>query len=196
MELEATVLWVSRLEPEEPEITILVERAIAGDIPAFERLILRYERRVLTLAWRLLGSAEDAEDASQEVLVRLHRYLHRFEDGREFAPWLYRMTVNVCRDLLRKRPAKISLDAVPDVAVNDRPDQRLGEQEMRRMLLAGLERLTAGERAAVVLRDIEGLSTGEVAEALQTSQVTVRSHICRARLKLKSFVDACLRRQS
>ncbi len=64
------------------------------------------------------------------------------------------------------------------------------------MLLAGLERLTAGERAAVVLRDIEGLSTGEVAEALRTSQVTVRSHICRARLKLKSFVDACLRRQS
>lgn len=174
----------------------LLTRAKSGDLEAFEQIVMMHEKRVLLTARRILGNLEDAEDASQEVLVRLHRYLHRFEDGREFAPWLYRMTVNVCRDLLRKRPAKISLDAVPDVAVNDRPDQRLGEQEMRRILLAGLEQLTAGERAAVVLRDIEGLSTGEVAEALQTSQVTVRSHICRARLKLKSFVDACLRRQS
>src|SRR5438128_4236811 len=94
MELRATSLWMSGIEPEAEELTILLQRAITGDISAFEQIVLRHERRVLTLAWRLLGSMQDAEDAAQEVFLRAFRFLHRFDSRRRFEPWLIRMTVN------------------------------------------------------------------------------------------------------
>ena len=81
MELRAT-LWMSPIEPEAEEFAILLERAIAGDVSAFERIIVRYERRVLSVSWRLLGRLEDAQDASQEVFLRAFRYLHRFDPRR------------------------------------------------------------------------------------------------------------------
>jgi RNA polymerase sigma-70 factor (ECF subfamily) len=96
MELRATSLWMSGIDPEAEEFAMLLERAIAGDVPAFERIIMRYERRVFSLAWRLLGRPEDAQDASQEVFLRAFRYLHRFDPRRPFEPWLMKMTVNVC----------------------------------------------------------------------------------------------------
>src|SRR5439155_8270824 len=106
MELRATALWMSRIEPEsdfEKEFALVLQKAIAGDISAFEQIIVRYERRVLTLAWRLLGKAEDAQDASQEVFLKAFRFLHRFDARRPFEPWLMKMTVNVCHDAGRKR---------------------------------------------------------------------------------------------
>jgi len=93
-----------------PESTGLLRDAKAGDRAAFEQVVLRHERRVLLTALRLLGRWEDAQDAAQEVFVRLHRYLARFDETLELAPWLYRMTVNVCRDIGRKRPAHTELD--------------------------------------------------------------------------------------
>src|SRR5262245_48903876 len=101
--LQTTVLWMSRLEPEgqnpeEAETLALVERAAAGDAAAFEQLVIRHERRVLTLAYRLLGRMEDAQDAAQEVFLRAFKYLHRFDPRKPFAPWLIRIAVNVCRD--------------------------------------------------------------------------------------------------
>src|SRR5437867_10982266 len=83
----------------EAEIVLLIERAVAGDHSAFEQILARYERRVLTLAWRLLGKLEDAQDASQEVFPRTFRFLHHFDRRRPFEPWLVRMTVNVCSDV-------------------------------------------------------------------------------------------------
>jgi DNA-directed RNA polymerase specialized sigma24 family protein len=109
MELRATALWMSGVGPEAEgrvEFTILLERAISGDVSAFEQIILRYERRVFSLAWRLLGRPEDAQDASQDVFLRAFRYLHRFDRRRPFEPWLMKMTVNVCHDLSRKRHAQ------------------------------------------------------------------------------------------
>jgi hypothetical protein len=79
MELRATALWMSGVGPEAEgrvEFTILLERAISGDVSAFEQIILRYERRFFSLAWRLLGRPEDAQDASQEVFLRAFRHLH------------------------------------------------------------------------------------------------------------------------
>src|SRR5215510_9792138 len=108
MELRAPALWMSRIgrdEESQRELATILERAIAGDVSAFEQIIVRYERRVLSLAWRLLGKPEDAQDASQEVFLRAFRFLHRFDRRRPFEPWLMKINVNVCHDLSRKRHA-------------------------------------------------------------------------------------------
>jgi RNA polymerase sigma-70 factor, ECF subfamily len=192
MELRATALWMSGVGPEAEgrvEFTLLLERAISGDVSAFEQIILRYERRVFSLAWRLLGKPEDAQDASQEVFLRAFRYLHRFDRRRPFEPWLMKMTVNVCHDLSRKRHAQPQGVIDPDVlrAAGD-PHRELHTEQQRTILYKALQELPEKERAAIVLRDIEGLSTAEVAEILGSSEATVRSQISSARLKIKKAV--------
>jgi RNA polymerase sigma-70 factor (ECF subfamily) len=186
MELRANALWMSPIEPEAEEFAILLERAIAGDVSAFERIIVRYERRVLSVSWRLLGRLEDAQDASQEVFLRAFRYLHRFDARRPFEPWLMKMTVNVCHDLGRKRQQQPESVRDPDtVRAAGSPHQDLQAEEQKRMLYKALQELPEKERAAIVLRDIEGLSTTEVAEILGSSEATVRSQISTARLKIR-----------
>jgi RNA polymerase sigma-70 factor (ECF subfamily) len=177
---------MSRLDPEAEEFTILLDRAIAGDVSAFERIILRYERRVLSVAWRLLGKLEDAQDASQEVFLRAFRYLHRFDPRRPFEPWLMKMTVNVCHDLGKKRRQQPESARDPDtIRATGSPHHDLQAEEQKKMLYKALQELPAKERAAIVLRDIEGLSTAEVAEILGSSEPTVRSQISTARLKIR-----------
>jgi RNA polymerase sigma-70 factor, ECF subfamily len=187
MELRATPLWMTGVRSEgdsDIEFRRVVERAITGDTSAFEQIVVRYERRVLTLAWRLLGSPDDAQDASQEVFLRAFRFLHRFDCKRPFEPWLVRLTVNVCRDIGRKRPANVVLDPESLRSASD-PHAELRTEEQRRIVHAALQDLAEKERAAVVLRDIEGFSTAEVAEILGSSETTVRSQISTARLKMK-----------
>src|SRR5712691_12231926 len=84
-------------------LSALVERAREGDGRAFDRLMIETQERVVGLAWRLLGSREDARDAAQEVYLRVYRHLGRFRAGEDFRGWLYRITVNVCRDAARRR---------------------------------------------------------------------------------------------
>jgi RNA polymerase sigma-70 factor (ECF subfamily) len=193
MELRAPALWMSRIGPEEvgpTEFAILLERAASGDVLAFEQILLRYERRVLSLAWRLLGKAEDAQDASQEVFLRAFRHLRRFDRRRPFEPWLMKMTVNVCHDLANKRHKQPQGAIDPDLlhSVGD-PHDSLHSEEQRKLLHAALQELPEKERAAVVLRDIEGLSTAEVAEILGSSEGTVRSQISNARLKIRKAIQ-------
>jgi len=191
-------LYMSRLERPEPvEAVALLERAIAGDTTAFEQVLVRHERRVLTLAWRLLGNLHDAQDASQEVFLRVFKYLHRFDVRKPFEPWLVRMTVNVCRDLGEKRQRRRTVFAETDqpyqnVEQTERagnPHVELSSKEDLRIVQAALAGLPEKERAAIVLRDIEGLSTAEVAEALGSSEPTVRSQISTARVKIKKAVE-------
>src|SRR5216117_1522745 len=84
-------------------LAALVEMAREGDGRAFDRLMLETQERVVGVAWRLLGSREDARDAAQEVYLRVYRHLGRFRAGHDFHGWLYRITVNVCRDAGRRR---------------------------------------------------------------------------------------------
>ena len=185
MELRATPLWMTGIRSEdEREFVQVLVRAISGDISAFEQIVIRYERRVLNLAWRLLGNGEDAQDASQEVFMRAFRFLHKFDSTRPFEPWLIRLTINVCRDIGRKRTVTVLLDADAVQARSD-PQMELSSEEQKAMLQKALQELPEKERAAVVLRDIEGFSTAEVAEILGSSEATVRSQISTARLKIR-----------
>src|SRR5436309_1176811 len=86
-------------------LTILVTRARAGDSLAFERIMLATEQRVVSIAWRMLENSDDAQDAAQEVYLRVFKYLARFRTGEDFRGWLYRITINVCHDFARKKGA-------------------------------------------------------------------------------------------
>src|SRR5829696_4912942 len=103
-----TALSMSRVSDETlpadaAEVSRLVRLTLRGDQAAFEQIIIRYESRVMTLAVRLLGNRDDAPDAAQEVFLRAFKYLHRVDTRRPLEPWLFRIAVNVCRDLLRRR---------------------------------------------------------------------------------------------
>ncbi|HXX23914.1 MAG TPA: RNA polymerase sigma factor [Terriglobia bacterium] len=176
----------------------LLKRVIAGDSVAFEQIILRYERRVLMTAWRLLGHREDAQDAAQEVFLRLYKYRHHFDQKRALLPWLYRMTVNVCHDVYRKRRQEDALAAgeMDRASLAYDPGGEITRSEQRRIIEAALEALTEKERAAVVLRDIEGLTTKDVAGILGSSETTVRSQISTARVKIRKFVDKLEKKRS
>lgn len=174
-----------------------LERAVAGDRPAFDELILSYQGRVLMTAWRLLGSREDAQDATQEVFLRLYRHLKRLDTKRPLLPWLYRMTVNACHDLYRKRRRTdaLPIEDLESAAPSSDPAGEIRRTEQRKIIAAALRTLTEKEREAVVLRDIEGLSTAEVAEALGSTESTVRSQISMARVKIRKFVERLEKRR-
>lgn len=180
---------------ESPEPVILLRLAKAGDAAAFEQLMVLHERRVFLTALRLLRRREDAEDAAQEVFLRLHKHLRRFDDTREFPPWLYRVTVNVCRDLARSRRRDWAVEVGEQRQVED-PAAEYERREQKRIVEEALGRLPEKERAAIVLRDLEGLPTKEVARILGSTAATVRSQVSSARLKIKEFADRFRRRRT
>lgn len=172
-----------------------LEAARAGDRAAFDLLMRRHERLVLGTAYRLAGNLEDAQDASQEVFLRLYRNLGKLETG-NLAAWLYRVTVNVCHDARRRRLSTVAVDDAVELATSGGdPQQSAGKAERRALLLRSLRMLSEKERAAMVLRDLEGLSTAEVAGVLGSSVATVRSQISKARLKVRDFVERYSRRR-
>ena len=174
----------------------LIAAAQSGDLAAFEQIIRQYERLVLVTALRMLGNLADAQDASQEVFLRLYRNLGKVESSGAFSSWLYRVTVNLCLDMRRKRPAVAPMeDAFQAAASGDDPHQATIRAERRHALDLSLRRLSEKERAALVLRDLEGLPTEEVARVLGSSQATVRSHISKARVKMKTFMEHYFRRR-
>jgi RNA polymerase sigma-70 factor (ECF subfamily) len=185
----------------------LVARARGGDATAFEQIMLETERKVVAVAWRMLGNREDARDAAQEVFLRVYKYLDRFRPEQDFNGWLYRITINVCRDAARKRGARPDAAAgfprradegerlAPEAASGDaNAEETAILAQQRALLLSALRELPEKERAAIVLRDLEGLTTEEVARVLRSRPVTVRSQISSARAKLKLHCERLLRR--
>lgn len=198
--IDGRSIWMSKSEKDgerSSELTMLLTRAASGDAAAFEQIVVRHERRVLTLSWRLLGAMEDAQDAAQEVFLRTFKYLHRFDTQKPFEPWLVRMTVNVCRDLGRARQQRGAIlveqgdtyDSVEQSAPGNDPHEELQFEQQRQMLYRALNELPEKERTAFVLRDIEGMTTAETAQALASSEATVRSQISSARLKIRKCVE-------
>ena len=180
--------------PADPNSLLLIRRAASGDRAAFEAIIRVHERRVLMTALRLLGNLDDAQDAAQDVFIRMHRYLPRFDSAKSLSPWVYRITVNVCRDHWQRSNRNrtenlVNFEVPSDATPHNDPHRSLRAREDRTILYRALDTLPPKERAAIVLRDIEGLSTAEVADVLESSPVTVRSQISAARLKIKKAIE-------
>lgn len=184
-----------------PSLTSLIERAKAGESAAFEQLVDHHQRKVLSTAWRMLGNREDARDAAQEVFLRVHKYLKSFRTDQEFAGWLYRIIVNVCRDHARKHgnrhqfasfESERDAGAFQELVSNEDIETNAIRSQERAMVAAALATLSNKERSALVLRDLEGLSTKEVAQALGSTQTTVRTQISSARAKIKLYRDRAL----
>jgi RNA polymerase sigma-70 factor (ECF subfamily) len=162
--------------------------ARAGNKAAFELLVREHERLVLRTAWRLLGHREDSQDVAQEVFLRLYKNVHKLREGTAIEAWLYRVTLNVCQDLRRKRssgPIEFIDQGHPAAPADQMIDGAQQAAALRDLIAA----LPEKERAALVLRELEGLSTREVAEILGSSEVTVRTQISSARSKLKAWIS-------
>jgi len=193
-------LPVKHLTQQPTSLTLLIERAANGDTMAFEQIMIHSQQKVMATTWRMLGNEADARDASQEVFLRVYKYLGRFKRDQDFFAWLYQITVNVCHDIAKKQTrAFTSLDdealtALPANIDVKNADANLIRTQQRELIARAMATLPLKERAAIVLRDIEGLPTDEVARILKSSSTTVRSQISSARRKIKVHCERYLRR--
>ncbi|HYK42299.1 MAG TPA: sigma-70 family RNA polymerase sigma factor [Thermoanaerobaculia bacterium] len=192
-----------RRAPAVSPCSALAARAQAGDDEAFDDLMRETEPRVLAIGWRLLGTRDLARDAAQETFLRAYRYLARFRPDRDFEAWICRITVNVCRDLHRRsRSGAPSLPVswetereagrVPEPSAAASSEAALLETERTRLVLDAIAQLPPREKAALVLRDIEGMTSERAAQILGSTAGTIRSQVATARVKLRRALEAKL----
>ena len=181
----------------DPEgLSDLIRRAAGGDRRAFDRLVVVKRERVVRTAYQVTGDLEDARDVAQSVFLRLWRVLPRFDPGQRFDTWLYRITVNAAIDLIRTRGPKGMLQPLPeDPSVLEAegsdggPEAGLDLRDVQRAFSRLAARLSPKQRAAFVLREIEGLETAEVARILDVTESTVRNHVLQARRTLRAGLE-------
>ena len=181
----------------DPEgLSDLIRRAAGGDRRAFDRLVVVKRERVVRTAYQVTGDLEDARDVAQSVFLRLWRVLPRFDPGQRFDTWLYRITVNAAIDLLRTRGPKGMLQPLPDdpslleaEGSDAGLDAALDLKDLQRAFSHLAARLSPKQRAAFVLREIEGLETAEVARILDVTESTVRNHVLQARRTLRAGLE-------
>ena len=172
----------------------LLARAQAGDVAAFERLSGRYADRLFMLLLRLLGDRAEAEDVAQEVMLRAWQGIPRFRGQSSYFTWLYRIAVNEANRALEKRarrPAGVAIGPdelqLPAPATLD-PSRQAENSELRRALGRALAGLPPPLRTALVLRDIEGLSTQEAAEIAGIGEAAFKSRLHQARLRVRAAI--------
>jgi RNA polymerase sigma-70 factor (ECF subfamily) len=165
---------------------LMFEMARVAD-DAFDQVVRHREAQLLRIAYRILGNWADAEDVAQEVFLRLHRHGLDFANDAALGAWLYRVTVNVCVDKSRRvRPTT----ELPELgSENPSAEAELLREEWKKLLLIALGTLPPKERAAVVLREIEGLATAEVAEILGSTEGTVRGQVSKAMARLRTLMN-------
>ena len=177
----------------------IVRKVLDGDANAFETLVLEYEKNVYNIALRMTGNSEDAADMTQEAFIKAYNSLQSFRGDSKFSVWLYRIVSNVCLDFLRsknRRPT-VSLsvedddgeDAQLDVADESQSPELLLDRKLTRdSVRRGLDSLPPDYRQILLLREIQGLSYDEIAQALSLEVGTVKSRIFRARKRLCTFL--------
>lgn len=172
----------------------LVTQAKAGDRRAFEDLVRHNADRLHAVVLRFSNTESDAEEATQEAFVRAWRSIGRFRSDSRFFTWLYRIGVNEAKRIAERGPAAGTIVSMEERPVDDIGDERPGpepraeQSELREVLEQAVRRLPEKYRAAVVLRDIEGLSTAEAAEALGLREAAFKSRLHRGRMTLRRNV--------
>jgi len=173
----------------------IVEKFQNGDRSVFDHLIDRYHQPVARTCFRFLGHKEDAEDAAQEVFVKVYQSLNRFRPDAKFSTWLYRIAVNHCLNVQRSRKRKALFqslnpfkenDSSQSSALNDlnRPDKNMEQNERAMMVKNAIDALPKSQRTALILRRYEGLSYKEIANVMGTSIASVESRLHRAKANL------------
>ena len=167
----------------------LIKASLRGDQEAFERLLLPYKQRILTLAFRMTGDMEDSKEVSQDAVLRIYRYLHSYKPGRSFKNWLYKTVVNASYDFLRQRGRQMDIiekHKDPEIASGrGTPEKRYMRGEIREKIKQCLAYLSPREKAVYLLRDAEGLSIRETCRVLGITSSSVRTHLSRARRKIR-----------
>lgn len=173
----------------------LVEAFRHGDEKAFEELIRRYQRQVANLIYLTLGNRDEVDDLTQEVFIRVYRSLHRFEHDASVFSWIYRITMNLCIDEIRRRKIKrtLSLEFFSEHALErerqskdtSTADDDTLLKEKKQMVIQALQRLSPVHRQIILLREYEDLTYEEIATTLRISTQAVKSRIFRAREELR-----------
>jgi len=153
------------------------------------RFVSENLRRIFVQIYRIVGNMADAQDLTQEAFIKALQRQEQLKDDLKAAHWLSRIATNTALDFLRRhgRVTECEVD-VNSQSGEESPEQLLLRSEHREYLEDGLRLLTARERAALILRDVEGCSAEEVAQQLECSKATVRSHIANARIKLRRYM--------
>ncbi len=172
----------------------LVQRALAGDQEAFAGLVRAYQAPVYNLAYRMLGTAGEAEEAAQETFLRVYRRLGTYDEEQKLSSWVLAIASHYCVDRLRRRRLTfLSLDDAPAAALTEgeghSPEKGLLEREREQEIQGLLACLPEGYRAVLVLRYWQDLSYDEMAQVLGTSESAVKSRLHRARELLASVMS-------
>ncbi len=179
----------------------LVRAAKQGDVAAFEELVRRYDRNVFRIANHITHNAEDAEDVVQEAFLKAYQNLDRFQEQSKFYTWLVRIAVNEALMKLRRRRSDKTVSMDQDIETEEdtipreiadwspNPEQQFKQEELKEILAKTIQGLPPSFRTVFVLRDVEGLSTEETAEALDLSVPAVKSRLLRARLQLRERLN-------
>jgi RNA polymerase sigma-70 factor, ECF subfamily len=186
----------------------LVHRAQAGDLDAFDALISHYERRVYSLALRMLRQVQDAEDVTQQTFLSALENLKGFRGDASFSTWLLRIATHAALKVIRKRKGldTVSLEEATEAADNsdavphpeyiadwrESPEQLVQRNETQRLLDEALDQLDEKHRLVFLLRDVEGLSIRETADALDLTEANTKVRLLRARLQLREHLTRAL----
>lgn len=186
--------------PTRPPEEILIEQCRRGDRQAFNRLVMQYQHLVYNFLYRLGARADDVEDLTQDVFLKVYRSLRSLKDVSQFTSWLHTIAVRVYVDDRRRhaRQRRHILDEADEVVERHAdpqadPSQTLARQELQEALQEAIDRLPEEFRLAIVLREIQGLSYDEIAAALRCSAGTVRSRIFRGRQLLRTELEEHIR---
>lgn len=186
----------------------LVKRVRSGDQRAFKLLVERYQRKVYSVALGMVKDREEAMDVSQEAFVKVHKYLDHFKGDSSFYTWLYRITVNICIDVLRRRAAakgehveldeNIQLDSAEanigalGSRLGTNPQKSLLRKELAAKIEEALQEVPEKHRAILLLRELEGMSYEDLARTLEIPKGTVMSRLFHARAKIQKILNKYL----
>ena len=166
---------------------LIIVRVKRGDSTAYDQLVRRHLARAFTIAYRVVGNREDAEDVVQDAFIRALRYIRGFDERQPFAPWLNRLVVNTALDARARRAREATEPERPDTASpSASPHLALERQEVRDRFAAALAALPARQRLIVARFEVDGLTTAEIAEELGITPETVRWHLHQARHALRA----------